>query len=43
MGAMNFLVGAALVTLLALAIVTVALGVIATLKMRRPDDNDEPG
>ncbi|MFJ2862902.1 hypothetical protein [Kitasatospora sp. NPDC087314] len=38
---LNFLVGAALVTLLALAIVIVALGAIATLRMPRPDDRDE--
>lgn len=38
---MSFLVGAALVFLLALAIVIVALGVIATLRMPRPDDRDE--
>ncbi|WP_268267543.1 hypothetical protein [Streptomyces kaniharaensis] len=41
MGPVNFFVGAALVTLLALAIATVALGVVATLKMPRPDDCDQ--
>ncbi|MET8622442.1 hypothetical protein ABZW30_01555 [Kitasatospora sp. NPDC004669] len=38
---MKFFVGAALVALLALAIATVALGVIATLRMPRPNDSDE--
>ncbi|MER7755803.1 hypothetical protein [Kitasatospora sp. NPDC097643] len=37
---MGFFVGAALVALLALAIATVALGVVATLKMPRPDNSD---
>ncbi|MFJ9694727.1 hypothetical protein [Kitasatospora sp. NPDC101183] len=38
---MRFFVGAALVALLFLALATVALGVVATLKMPRPDDHDE--
>ncbi|MFH8379924.1 hypothetical protein ACH4E7_03120 [Kitasatospora sp. NPDC018058] len=38
---MRFFVGAALVALLALALATVALGVIATLKVPRPNDSDE--
>ncbi|MFG3224351.1 hypothetical protein ACGF07_06165 [Kitasatospora sp. NPDC048194] len=38
---MKFFVGAILLALLALAIATVALGVIATLKMPRPDDPDQ--
>ncbi|MEV7021888.1 hypothetical protein [Kitasatospora sp. NPDC093558] len=38
---MNFFVGAILVALLALAIATVALGVVATLKMPRPEEHDE--
>ncbi|MGW4897879.1 hypothetical protein ACWEQL_37370 [Kitasatospora sp. NPDC004240] len=37
-GTASFLVGAALLTLLALALVTVALGVVATLRMPHPDD-----
>ncbi|MGW2370938.1 MULTISPECIES: hypothetical protein [Kitasatospora] len=40
MAPVNFFFGAVLVALLALAITTVALGVIATLRMRRPDDGD---
>ncbi|MET8623278.1 hypothetical protein ABZW30_05875 [Kitasatospora sp. NPDC004669] len=38
---MKFFVGAILVALLALAIATVALGVVATLRMPRPEDRDE--
>ncbi|MFJ2576482.1 hypothetical protein [Kitasatospora aureofaciens] len=38
---MKFFVGAILVALLALAIATVALGVVATLKMPRPEEHDE--
>lgn len=38
---MKFFVGAILLALLALAIATVALGVIATLKMQRPEEHDE--
>ncbi|WP_369183544.1 hypothetical protein [Streptomyces sp. Y1] len=39
---MNFFVGAILVALLALAIATVVLGVIATLKMPpKPENGDE--
>ncbi|MFF3001346.1 hypothetical protein ACFVTF_00840 [Kitasatospora sp. NPDC057940] len=38
---MGFFVGAVLVALLALAIVTVALGVIATLRMPCPGDRDD--
>lgn len=38
---MRFFVGAALLALFALAIVTVALGVIATLRMEHPDDRDQ--
>ncbi|MFJ9441446.1 hypothetical protein ACIRRH_06180 [Kitasatospora sp. NPDC101235] len=38
---MKFFVGAILVALLTLAIATVALGVIATLKMPRPEGRDE--
>ena len=37
-GTAGFLVGAALLTLLALALTTVALGVVATLRMPQPDD-----
>ncbi|MGW6916738.1 hypothetical protein ACWGB8_23370 [Kitasatospora sp. NPDC054939] len=37
-GTASFLVGAALIALLALALLTVALGVLATLRMPRPDD-----
>lgn len=37
-GTASFLVGAALLALLALALLTVALGVLATLRMPRPDD-----
>ncbi|MFJ9838944.1 hypothetical protein ACIRYZ_00480 [Kitasatospora sp. NPDC101155] len=39
---MRFFVGAVLLVLLALALATVALGVIATLKIPRPDDSEEP-
>ncbi|MFG2842579.1 hypothetical protein ACGF12_05305 [Kitasatospora sp. NPDC048296] len=39
---MKFFVGAILVALLALAIATVTLGVIATLRMSRPEERDEP-
>ncbi|MER7583274.1 hypothetical protein [Kitasatospora sp. NPDC097691] len=38
---MKFFVGAVLVALLALAIATVALGVIATLRMPHPKEPDE--
>jgi hypothetical protein len=38
-GTASFLVGAALVTLLALALVTVALGVLATLRAPYPDEH----
>ncbi|MEV8323073.1 MULTISPECIES: hypothetical protein [unclassified Kitasatospora] len=38
---MKFFVGAILLALLALAITTVALGVLATLKMPHPDDRDD--
>ncbi|MFE4517595.1 hypothetical protein ACFRMQ_25750 [Kitasatospora sp. NPDC056783] len=38
---MRFVIGAALLTLLALAIATVALGVITTLRMPRPEGRDE--
>ncbi|MET8623284.1 hypothetical protein ABZW30_05910 [Kitasatospora sp. NPDC004669] len=41
MAPVKFFVGAILVALLALAIATVALGVIATLRMPRPEDRDE--
>ncbi|MGW3038721.1 hypothetical protein ACWC9T_01485 [Kitasatospora sp. NPDC001159] len=41
MAPVKFFVGAIFVALLALAIATVALGVIATLKMRRPEDCDD--
>ncbi|MFI6844508.1 hypothetical protein OG535_27615 [Kitasatospora sp. NBC_00085] len=41
-GTAGFLVGAALITLLALALVTVALGVIATIKMPHPDAEAPP-
>jgi hypothetical protein len=37
----KFFVGAVLIALLALAIATVALGAIATLKMPRPEERDE--
>ncbi|MFF7989848.1 hypothetical protein ACFZDG_08685 [Kitasatospora xanthocidica] len=40
MAPVRFFVGAILVALLALAITTVALGAIATLKMQRPEDGD---
>ncbi|MFF9642845.1 hypothetical protein [Kitasatospora aureofaciens] len=40
MAPVKFFVGAALVALLALAVATVALGVLATLKMSRPGDGD---
>lgn len=38
---MRFFVGAILLALLFLALATVALGVVTTLKMPRPDDHDE--
>ncbi|MCX5211296.1 hypothetical protein OG689_18705 [Kitasatospora sp. NBC_00240] len=38
-GTASFLIGAALVTLLALALVTVALGVLATLRAPYPDES----
>ncbi|MFE4975210.1 hypothetical protein ACFRAR_24285 [Kitasatospora sp. NPDC056651] len=38
---MRFFVGAALLALLALAIATVALGVVVTLRMPRPEGHDE--
>ncbi|WP_267884065.1 hypothetical protein [Streptomyces sp. NRRL WC-3742] len=38
---MKFFVGAILIALLALAIATVVLGVVATLKMPRPEERDE--
>ncbi|MBV6697046.1 hypothetical protein [Kitasatospora aureofaciens] len=38
-GTADFLIGAAFVALLALALATVVLGVIATLRMPRPDDD----
>ncbi|MGA5817147.1 hypothetical protein ACPC54_04700 [Kitasatospora sp. NPDC094028] len=42
MDPLRFFVGAVLVALLALAIATVVLGVVATLKMPpRPDEQDE--
>ncbi|MGA5820552.1 hypothetical protein ACPC54_22120 [Kitasatospora sp. NPDC094028] len=41
MSPVNFFVGAILVALLACAIATVALGVIATLKMPHPEERDE--
>ncbi|MFJ9777706.1 hypothetical protein ACIRVF_41775 [Kitasatospora sp. NPDC101157] len=41
MAPVRFFVGAVLVALLALAIATVALGVIATLKMPRPEHRDD--
>ncbi|MFF2039829.1 hypothetical protein ACFVVX_05335 [Kitasatospora sp. NPDC058170] len=41
-GTASFLVGAALLTLLALALATVALGVIATLKMPHPPHEAAP-
>ncbi|MFG2841863.1 hypothetical protein ACGF12_01670 [Kitasatospora sp. NPDC048296] len=42
MDPVRFFVGAVLLALLALALATVALGAIATLKMPRPDDSEEP-
>ncbi|MEU4118364.1 hypothetical protein AB0F71_28205 [Kitasatospora sp. NPDC028055] len=41
MAPVNLLVAAILLTLLALAITTVALGVLATLKMPRPENRDD--
>lgn len=41
MAPVKFFVGAVLVALLALAIATVALGVLATLKMPRPEHRDD--
>ncbi|MEV7930722.1 MULTISPECIES: hypothetical protein [unclassified Kitasatospora] len=38
---MKLFIGAILLALLALAIATVALGVLATLKMPRPEERDE--
>ncbi|MFH8385390.1 hypothetical protein ACH4E7_31375 [Kitasatospora sp. NPDC018058] len=38
---MKFFVGAVLVALLALALATVALGIIATLKMPHPEEQNE--
>ncbi|MFH9354364.1 hypothetical protein [Kitasatospora sp. NPDC017646] len=38
---MRFFVGAILVALLVLAIATVALGVLATLKMPHPENRDD--
>ncbi|MFJ9847265.1 hypothetical protein ACIRYZ_43945 [Kitasatospora sp. NPDC101155] len=41
MAPVKFFVGAILLALLALAIATVALGAIATLRMPRPEEYDE--
>ncbi|MFJ7250795.1 hypothetical protein ACIQWA_39995 [Kitasatospora sp. NPDC098652] len=41
MAPVKFFVGAILIALLALAIATVALGVLATLKMPRPENRDD--
>ncbi|CAM5378104.1 putative protein OS=Kitasatospora aureofaciens OX=1894 GN=GCM10010502_66580 PE=4 SV=1 [Kitasatospora aureofaciens] len=41
MAPVKFFVGAVLVALLALAIATVALGVLATLKMPHPEHRDD--
>ncbi|MFE5582088.1 hypothetical protein [Kitasatospora sp. NPDC056531] len=41
MAPVKFFVGAILLALLALAIATVALGVVATLKMPHPEERDE--
>ncbi|GGV02625.1 hypothetical protein ACIG0C_13910 [Kitasatospora aureofaciens] len=41
MAPVKFFVGAVLLALLALAIATVALGVLATLKMPRPEHRDD--
>ncbi|MFF2081011.1 hypothetical protein ACFVXG_40360 [Kitasatospora sp. NPDC058162] len=38
---MNFFIGAILLALLALAITTVALGVITTLKIQPPEEYDD--
>ncbi|MFI6153569.1 hypothetical protein ACIBCA_12815 [Kitasatospora sp. NPDC051170] len=38
---MKFFVGAILIALLFLAIATVALGVVATLRTPRPEDRDD--
>ncbi|MER8099912.1 hypothetical protein [Kitasatospora sp. NPDC094016] len=38
---MRLFIGAVLLALLVLAIATVALGVLATLKMPRPEERDE--
>ncbi|WP_279382921.1 hypothetical protein [Streptomyces sp. FH025] len=40
---MKFFVGAVLLALLALAIVTVGLGAVATLRMQKPEDIDDLG
>ncbi|MFI9321357.1 hypothetical protein ACIGXI_16465 [Kitasatospora aureofaciens] len=41
MAPVRFFVGAVLLALLALAIATVALGVLATLRMPRPEHRDD--
>ncbi|GAA2840023.1 hypothetical protein RMN57_16235 [Kitasatospora sp. CM 4170] len=41
-GTAAFLVATAFIALLALAILTVALGVVTALKVHRPDDSDTP-
>ncbi|MFF2142567.1 hypothetical protein [Kitasatospora sp. NPDC058190] len=41
MAPVKFFVGAILLALLALAIATVALGVVATLKMPHPEERDD--
>ncbi|MER6301503.1 hypothetical protein ABT247_18335 [Kitasatospora sp. NPDC001539] len=41
MAPVKFFVGAVLLALLALAIATVALGVLATLRMPRPEHRDD--
>ncbi|MFD8707382.1 hypothetical protein ACFV1W_33170 [Kitasatospora sp. NPDC059648] len=41
MAPVKFFVGAVLVALLALAIATVVLGVLATLRVHRPENRDD--
>ncbi|MEU6233557.1 hypothetical protein [Kitasatospora sp. NPDC047058] len=41
-GTVAFLVAAAFAVLLALALLTVALGVVTTLRVHRPDEDDRP-
>ncbi|MFJ3791873.1 hypothetical protein [Kitasatospora sp. NPDC090091] len=41
-GTADFLIATAFVTFLALAILTVALGVVTALRVHRPDESDTP-